>query len=402
MTDAKNRDTEQLIDRLLMEQGEYHPLAFLLQEGRLDYGDYDAWRNGEVRDLSEMLFGDPAQITKTLEQAATYLQRRGWESERLVYRCRGRSETAPLRFSQESRLDECFHLAYRKPKDQSQLDLFTDTSTTFLVSGITQALKMLNASDAREALHRLYEAAPDHLHLGELERLVEALESLESPVKDAQVELQRLLSETSGLAERHLDKASHHLLIPLWRRLSRALETQVFDPAYPQLHASYTSIMARDWPGVRQAVEREDGWRNEAVLLTRHARASTHLSDQAAALQSWFHLIWRFPKLSDDFQTYADHTLRSAWQVFLDLEPELPDEDFPAWLLVRIPSFALIAPEVEDGTLCPASYHTLLCLQRSILKEGVDSTAPQAMELRLKLKQQAPLLFQHFLGSGTV
>jgi hypothetical protein len=400
MQDTMNRHTEQQIDRLLLEQGEYHPLAFLLQEGRLDYGDYDAWRNGEVRDLSEMLFGDPVQIAKTLELAAAYLQRRGWESERLVYRQRGRPEASPLRFSQESRLDECFHLAYRKPKDQSQLDLFTDTSTTYLVNGITQALKMLNANEAREALNQLYEAAPDHLHLGELERLVEALESLEHPEQDAQAELKRLLSETCGLAEQHLGKASHHLLIPLWRRLSKALQTQEFDSTRPELHSSYTAYMAQDWTGVRQGVEREAGWQNEAVLLERHARASTHLSDQAGALQSWFQLIWRFPQLSERLETCVDHSLQSAWQAFLDLEPELPEADFPAWLLVRTPALALIAPEGEEGSPCPESYRTLLQLQRSNLKEGMEATAPQAMELRARLKQQDPLLFQHFLNRG--
>ncbi len=63
---SANRRIEQQIDRLLLEQGEYHPLEFLLQEGRLSYADYESWRNGEIRDLSEMLFGDPEQITKTL------------------------------------------------------------------------------------------------------------------------------------------------------------------------------------------------------------------------------------------------------------------------------------------------------------------------------------------------
>jgi hypothetical protein len=393
MTD--NRHTQQQIDRLLMEQGEYHPLEFLLQEGRLSYGDYEAWRNGEIRDLSEMLFGDPEQILKALQQAAVYLQRLGWESERLVYRERGGPEASPLRFSQESRLDECFHRAYRKPREQSQLDLFTDTSTTYLVNGITQALQTLNAGDARQALNRLYETAPDHIHLGELERLVEPLEQLEHPVRDLPAEMERLQGEITLLAERHLNKTSQQLLIPLWRRLTGALLETPFDPARPEHHASHTAAQARDWGGVRQAVEGEAQWQQQPALLERHAWACTQLSDQPAALQSWCWLCWQFPQRDGHLENCNDPVLRRGWQAFLDLEPELPTETFPAWLLLWAPGLAQIAPDGDRDPLCPDSYRTLLHLQRS----GSEMTNEQSLAWRAKLKQQAPLLFHHFLAT---
>lgn len=392
---SENRYTEQQIDRLLLEQGEYHPLEFLLQEGRLSYSDYEAWRNGEIRDLSEMLFGDPQQIRQTLEQAAVYLRRLGWESERLFYKERGRPDARPLRFSPEHRLDDCFHLAYRKPEAQSQLDLFTDTSTTYLVNGITQALKTLNASDARQSLVRLYETAPDHVHLGELERLVEALEQLDHPVLDSRAEMQRLQDETVLLAERHLNKACHQLLTPLWRRLTDALLNTPFDPARPGHHASYTAAEARDWAGARQAVEHATDWQRQPVLLERHARACTHLSDQAAALQSWSLLCWQFPQSGDRLETCGDPVLRRGWQAFLDLEPELPTQDFPAWLLLWAPGLARIAPDDDHDLHCPESYRTLLHLQRS----GSAATNEQTMAWRARLKQQAPLLFRYFLDA---
>lgn len=391
-----NRHTEQQIDRLLMERGEYHPLEFLLQEGRLSYGDYEAWRNGEVRDLSELLFGDQARILATLEQAAVYLQRLGWAAERLIYRQRGGADARPLRFSQDLRLDDCFHQAYRKPQDQSQLDLFTDTSTTYLVNGVTQALKTLNAGDARQSLQQLCEAAPDHAHLGELERLVEALESLEYPVVDAKAEMRRLDSETCELAERHLGKAHRQLLIPLWRRLTAALRGQAFDPSRPERHASHTAMRAGDWPGVRQAVEGEVDWQQQAVLLERHARACTHLSDRPAELRSWCRLCWRFPHWAERLESCGDVTLGDSWRAFLDLEPELPAEDFPAWLLLQTPGLASIAPEGED---CPDSYRTLLQLQKMRRNGAVPTADASAIALRADLKRQAPLLFQHYLDA---
>ncbi|MGD8909370.1 MAG: hypothetical protein PVI92_08465 [Chromatiales bacterium] len=389
------RRIEEQIDQLILEKGEYHPLELLLQEERLSYEDYEAWRIGEIRDLADMLFGNPEQILKSLEQAADYLQRRGWESERLIYRERGRPDAHPLRFSQDSRFDDSFHRAYHKPREQPQLDLFSDTATTYLVNGITQALKTLNANDARQSLQQLCESAPDHSQLGELERLVEALESLDSPLCAVEAELQRLQTETVPLAERHLNKASSFLLSPLWRRLSGALQNRGFDPSRPDLHSSYTAIQARNWTMVRQAVESEADWRRQPVLLERHAMASTYLADQTAVLQSWCLICWQFPELDDRLERCGDHTLQRGWQTFLDLEPELPTEDFPAWLMLKHPGLALIAPKGDSDIPCPDSYRTLYHL----VHDREHLADDQVMNLRAKLKQQAPLLFRHFLNS---
>ncbi|MGD8914031.1 MAG: hypothetical protein PVJ68_14995 [Candidatus Thiodiazotropha sp.] len=390
-----NRRIEEQIDQLILEKGEYHPLELLLQEERLSYEDYEAWRSGEIRDLADLLFGNPEQILKSLEQAADYLQRLGWESERLIYRERGRPDAGPLRFSQESRFDDSFHRAYRKPREQPQLDLFSDTTATYLVNGITQALKTLNATDARQSLQRLCESAPDHSQLGELERLVEALESLDSPLSDVEAEQQRLQTETSPLAERHLNKASGFLLIPLWRRLTGALQHRVFDPSRPDLHPSYTAIQARDWTMVRQAVEQEVDWQRQPLLLERHAMACTYLSDQAAALQSWCLICWQFPEMEERLERCGDHTLQRGWQAFLDLEPELPTEDFPAWLILKHPGLAQIAPHGDADIPCPDSYRTLYHL----VHDREHLADDQMMNLRAKLKQQAPLIFRHYLKS---
>ena len=101
-----------LVDQLLLEQGEYRPLEFLLQEGRLSYADYEAWRNGELDFLDEALFGDPDHIQQDLLQAEEYLQRRGWQAETLSYEAWRRHAQAgshPLRFSANTDFDARFH-----------------------------------------------------------------------------------------------------------------------------------------------------------------------------------------------------------------------------------------------------------------------------------------------------
>lgn len=50
------RETQQAVDNLLREQGAYSPLELLLAEGRLIYGDYEAWRKGEQAYLESAYF----------------------------------------------------------------------------------------------------------------------------------------------------------------------------------------------------------------------------------------------------------------------------------------------------------------------------------------------------------
>ena len=59
------------------------------------------------------------------------------------------------------------------------------------------------------------------------------------------------------LAERRLGGYARHFLPPLWRRLTRALAGQRFDPAHPERHASYPALRAEDWQQVVELVEAE-------------------------------------------------------------------------------------------------------------------------------------------------
>ncbi|MEJ2423963.1 MAG: hypothetical protein P8101_05800, partial [Candidatus Thiodiazotropha sp.] len=85
--------------------------------------------------------------------------------------------------------------------------------------------------------------------------------------------------------------------------------------------------------------------------------------------------------------------LGAAWEAFLDLEPEMPGHDFPAWTLIYNPGIARIAPSGEQEIDCPESYRTLFALHH---KAPAPSEA-QRMTLRAKLKQFSPDLFQHYL-----
>jgi len=395
MSDPAIQPVQQQVDRLLLEQGEYLPLEFMLQEGRLIYTDYEAWRNGELDTLDEALFGDREHILQQLIQATDYLQRLGWQSEAVSYHAWRDDRSQRLSFSHNSMLDRYFHQCYHKPQDQPQLDMFTDAPATGRVNGITRSLANRNSTEARRQLEGLYDTAPDHGRLGELERLVEAAEGLELPVIDTVADMQLLQETLTPLAESLLGKESRNLLIPLWRRLSSALRNQPYKTAQPELHLSYTASRAMDWDSARQAVEQTPGWPVDPVLLQRHARACDQLHRRCDALLSWFTLCWQFPQHSDALESSRDAELRQQWQDFLELDPELPVQTFPAWLLLVKPGLTRIlsAPQ-NDTTACPASYRTLYRLQSNIAGPTDEHIA-----LRARLKQQDPVLFQHFLNN---
>lgn len=392
------------VDKLLLEQGEYLPLEFLLLEGRLLYTDYETWRNGELGTLDEALYGDPELIQQQLMHAENYLQQLGWQAETIRYPVWDSKNTPsrPLRFSTSHKLDLCFHRRYQKPQNQPQMDLFTDSPATNLVNGITQALINRKQVEARRLLEQLYVTAPDQAHLGALEQLVEATENCNTPINDATADLQALQKSIVPLAETLLGKDSRNLLIPLWRRLSIALQDQPYQPSLPYLHLSYTATQSMDWETVRQSVEQSPRWQAEPILLLRHAQACEQLHRPSNALLSWFNLCWQFPEQCDALKTSSSNERRQQWIAFMELEPELPAQSFPAWLLLSKPGLTKLLTDPDTTTdkheiVYPASYLAMFRLQLNSISSNTRVGNKETMTLRAQLKQQDSALFHHFL-----
>lgn len=389
------------VDQLLLEQGQYSPLELLLLEGRLLYSDYEIWRGGQVECLADMLFGDPEQIRRMLQRAQTYVQQLGLQAETLNYSSwqGGTGTVGRLCFSTDSDLNRCFHTGYGRPPNQTQLDLFMDAPANSLVNGIIAALIDRNAAEARRQLECLYAIEPGHARIGELEPLVEAVESLDSTVTDIAAELQRLQNQLSKLAETLLGHHSRNLLIPHWRRLGAALKNKVFDPAQPDLHLSYVAGQALEWQTVRRAVENENGWQSCLVLLQRHALACEQLRQTVKALPSWFRICWLFPDQAGAIDTSTDPELQQLWDRFLELEPELEPPLFPAWLLLPKPGLAKWLPIVATGDNASFYQKTYRITQR--IQSGKHNSSPSAKEIqrRAELKQLAPALFEHYLNA---
>jgi hypothetical protein len=385
-----NPQIQYRIDQLLLEQGEYIPLEFLLAEGRLLYSDYEQWRSGKLKLLDEKLAGDLPQIRKDLTRAVVYARALGLQSTPLEYHVW--SGGTALRFSSDALLDSLFHEGYCKNEEQPQLDLFMDTTGANLANDIVRTLGRRDADAAGELLEKLYLADPSQQRLGKLELLLEAMRQQDAPIPDPAEELADLQDEIHPLAVEMLGRESRPFMEPLWRRLGEALADHDFDPQQPELHCSYTALRNLDWTAVIEAVAAEPDWRSHAVLLQRHARACDQMQRPAEALLDRFELCWRFPEQADPTQTDATVDLIRAWELFQNLEPELEPSLFPAWLLIIRPGLRgwLPLPVVE----APADFQLLYAMQRQ--KDGLGS---EAMRLRGELKALNPALFHHFIAN---
>jgi hypothetical protein len=383
-----NPQIQYRIDQLLLEQGKYIPLEFLLAEGRLLYSDYEQWRSGKLNLLDEELAGDLPQIRKDLTRAAVYARALGLQPTPLDYHAWDGNKA--LRFSSDFLLDNLFHEGYCNSEEQPQLDLFMDTTGANLANDIVRALGRRDAAAAGELLEKLYLADPSQQRLGKLELLLEAMRQQDAPITDPEEELADLQDEIHPLAVEMLGRESRPFMEPFWRRLGEALADHDFDPQRAELHRSYTALRNLDWMAVIDVVNAEPNWRSHAALLQRHARACDQLQRPVEALLDRFQLCWRIPEQAALALTDATVDLIRAWELFQNLEPELEPSLFPAWLLTIRPNLSsrLPLPVVE----APADYQLLYFLQREKNRLG-----PEAMRLRAELKAFDPDLFHHFI-----
>lgn len=375
------------VDQLLLEQGEYLPLEFLLAQGRLMYADYETWRAGGVV-LDELLFGDRRQIVQDLAAAAAYAQALGLVAMPLSYTRWGGAD--PLRVSQDPALSPLLHAGYQKPQDRPQLDLFMDNIGVGLVNGIAAALGRRDPAEAARLLEQLYRADPGHSRLGGLERLVDAALTLDVAVTDPGAEIAILERELLPLSEDLLGNRGRHFLVPLWRRLHQSLAAHGFDVSHPECHQSYTAIGMQDWAQALAAVEAEAAWRCQPVLLQRHAQACTHLRRASDALLDLFALCWQFPAQAAAVAGVAAADTRRAWELFRELDPELPIASFPAWLLLLRPAAINWLPQPDSSQ--PPSYQLIYRLQAS-----PDGASAENVRLRAELKALDADLFRHFI-----
>ena len=389
------------VDRVLLAHGEYAPVELLIDQGRLDYSDYEAWRCGELASLEDALVGNRARIRDMLTAAAGWARRLGLEATRVDYAGWGAPTAKALTLSPESDLAVALATHYRRREAPPQLDLFLDGGEAALIKDLRAALATRQAERAASLLDDFSGRFPDHRLRPDAERLCDALGHLEGSgiAASTEQEFHRLRDHLAPAAERLLGAHCRDFMTPFWRQLAARLEEVPFDPASPERHASWVYARCLDWRGVRRSVLAGGDSLRQPVLLTRLADAERRLGERVAAIERLALLCWCFSEQAGsllDADGFPDTGVRAAWQSYQDLDVEPPVESaswFPAWLLLAEPGLAKAWQTPPPDAAGPVG-RGFDALKRLVATEEADR---QEIALRLELQRSHPGFLALFL-----
>jgi|GEM_PF-419313 len=379
------------VDRVLLSHGEYVPVELLIDQGRLEYAEYEAWRCGERRTLAEALLGSRRRVTGILTAAARWARLLGLEPTVGHYRSWGTGGVHDLQLAAEPKLAELLATHYQRRADEGQLDLFLDGAQSAMRHDLISALAARDAPRARAALAGLSENYPDHTAIADAERLVDALDYLDAdhPSVAPDMELRRLCDHLRPAAERLLGSRERDFMAPFWRRLAERLQGADFDPAHPRRHASWVWEQCLEWRRVRAAVLANPDFEGQPVLLVRLAVAELSLRERRQAIMRIALLCWRFSAQADaalQDEAFPDTGVRLAWGRFqdLDLDPPVDAAWFPALLLLAEPGLARAWDRAPPDRGAPASraFRALQALLSIPVDAGERTTLIQRRALR--------------------
>ena len=394
-------DINAQVEREINEQSSFNPMDWLIDNGRLMYGDYEKWRNGDIHNLDDCLLGNVKKISQQLTLAISHAESLGMVKEDVRFSAWTGSSTSPLTISRSSSLAQLLSCRLIRVNDTPQLDLFFDNPVVFIENGLRDALSSRNLEQAQRLLNQLSEQDPNHKQLSQFENLVAYAAHMSNDLvsqdssSGALFSEELFLEELSGLediieplAKDCLLEKARDFVIPAWRRLAFAQEGIDFDASNPKHHASYSWKKALDWTETKKSVETVGGYKAHYDLCHSLASAEYFLQHRENSFSLWCQLCWlNADKVEEDIQIQPDYSLLETWNRFIDQDEEMAPVWFPAWLLLSEPGLAHhIQPEPTDEDSFPAqqAFNILLTL---FSKKHADT---EEMELRKQLNNIEP------------
>jgi hypothetical protein len=272
----------------------------------------------------------------------------------------------------------------------AQRDLFQDSALAAAESDFRMALAEHRLDAAKIGLSSIEQLGAPHSAAEDYRRLIAAAER--GGAGGAASRLVELEDVITPLASTCLGAQAFAYLSTLWRSVAAQLRGVPFLPSSPKLHSSYADFRAAQWRNVIDDIEREAGWRQHPVLVTRLAEAYSRSLDRAAARRAWALFCWEHPDAASEAlaTASADPLLAKRWRELCDAEPALPAQDFPAWLLLADPSQRGFVP----AGFAPASpAGSAYAAMHRLLSNHDDIGA------RKELKAYSADLLEHYLAS---
>ena len=285
----------------------------------------------------------------------------------------------------------------------NQLDLFLDGRSVRLSNALRQALLNEDAGAAETACRELADFDPAHRWLPHARTLIAALRvAAPSSGEEGLAVMARLEAEWQPAARAVLGDDGRDLLHRKWRGVAEALSGRPFDPALPDLHASYAYGKCEDWLSLERCVRAVPEFASQPVLLERIAEAVWRQRRRMDAMRYWFNLCWSAPgRFQDLMDTGAipDPVLREGWERWQDqdLGIELSSSWFPAWMLIHEPKIADFLPKSAGNDAPQAAFDVLRKLAINALS-AIPASGGKEIELRKQLQRLHPGLLKSFLS----
>lgn len=376
------------VDQLLIEQGRFSPIAWLLATGYLSYSNYIDWRDGLIEKLDSCFTAPRERVIEQLAIATNYARTLGLRETRGTYLSTEQNE---LIISRDPQYDINFRTDFAPAQDRMQMDLFFDSAPVYAENELIDAIITRDKRKIPELLDTLY--AFDSQKHEDFTRLIEQEKKLRAPGLSLPNKLAVIDNTLMPLAVKLLRIEAIRFLTPLWQDLTAELTGRPFDPEQPKLHVSYTGTKAFLWHDVTKAIEQEPDYSKQPILLFRYAEASFKVARELAGLEHWFLLFLLHTETAEQLIKQTGYLLLfDDWKRFQELDPELPTQFFPAWILLLKPALAkqdLILNGVAEG-------FRAFSLAKQLSVEPLESTS---IALRADLKKLNPDLFRHFLNS---
>ena len=289
-------DAQSAVQQLLLERGAYSPLELLLATGLVAYGDYLAWRRGEIGRLDEAL-EDGLAVRGLLESAQAFAVQLGLDAELVAYEGWEANAGLDLLASSDRGLNALLRTHYHRVpvEGEGQLDLFLDSRATAALNDLQSALLRRNPDDASEALDRLVEISPNQAY-GPLARLL--IEALRTPLptdhEQALEHLKRMKADWVPAASELLARRAQDFLRPLWQGIASGLDPSRFETEDSERHVSWIHRQCLDWKNVKASILAVSNHKTVPEFLERLAEAEWWLRNRTAAVAHWLRCAgWR-------------------------------------------------------------------------------------------------------------
>ena len=379
------------VDLILYEEGSFSPLTWLLKEGVLDYTDYLQWRNGEVDFLENRFKVSLKKIISELELVNQYARLLKLEDTQHSY---ASVKGNMLYFSRDPGREKIYTSIYEPAKDRIQMDLFYDSSPACTANDLVLAITNNCHEDISALLARMKSLDFDKYQ--QFEQLLATRNDLTESSKTSHWKIRLLEQTLTPLAFALLGRVAHDFLAPLWREISADISEQRFDASAPENHLSYTAMKSFQWQDVLSAVAREPDWLAQPLLMFRYAEAQFKLRHELEGLKMWFRLFLFYSDQAEQFVgNTSNRLLLSDWQSFLELDPELENQFFAAWVLLQRPALGGYGMGFNGSSPGVESFQLI-----SKLVTGSDDGFDEAaVRVRTALKQQNSALFVHLMDA---